>query len=279
MVLALLGFAAAYLGMCASLAHSYLHPSRSLAMMQPGWVKEVMIPSAKGPVPSWVTPRLAAGKGRPVVFVMAFGLGGDREYWSMPMKELQDRGFEAVAPSMPGQDASPDDSIGFGPKEATMVIDTIAWVRKQYAKPPKIVLWGISMGGAAVWLASERDPTVDAVITEGAYGRFEPAMNNWLNQKLPGAAIYLKPMVWIAAAEAHIDPAIILPVNAAAKWRKPALVVQGADDKLIPMVQAKELAAAAQCPLWIVPGAKHAECWDKAEKEFLSKVTDLANRL
>ena len=268
-----------YLGICAYLAHVYLHPKRDNAMMTPIWIKEVMIPSTKGPVPSWASPRLAAGKGEPIVFVMAHGYGGDRETWTDPMLELPKRGFECVAPSMPGQDASPDPTVGFGVKEATMVLDTVKWVRAQYKKPPKIILYGLSMGGAAVWLASEQDPTVDAVVSEGAYSRFDEAMYNWLDKKLPFSSITLRPMIWMAAAEAQLNPAKILPLSAAAKWTKPALVVQGDRDSLIPMHQAHELAEAAKCPLWIVHNAAHAECYSAEKDEFLKRLTDLAYKL
>ena len=268
-----------YIGVCAYLAHVYLHPSRGKSMMTPIWIKEVMIPSAKGPVPSWASPRLAAGKGEPIVFVMAHGYGGDRETWTDPMLELPKRGFECVAASMPGQDASPDSTVGFGVKEATMVLDTVKWVRAQYKKPPKIILYGLSMGGAAVWLASEQDPTVDAVVSEGAYSRFDEAMYNWLDRKLPYSSITLRPMIWMAAAEAHLNPAKILPLTAAAKWKKPALVVQGDKDILIPMHQAHELAEAANCPLWVVHNAAHAECYSVEKDEFLTRLTDLAHKL
>jgi len=194
-------------------------------------------------------------------------------------ENLDKRGFECVAPSMPGQDASPDATVGFGMEEAQMVVDTVKWVRQQYKASPKIVLYGLSMGGAAVWLASEMDPSVDAVVSEGAYAKFDEAMNNWLNKQLPGSSVYLKPMIWIASAEANINPSNIIPEAAAAKWRKPALIVQGGRDKLIPMDHAERLAKAANCPLWIVPGAAHAECYSVAGGEFLDRLTALANML
>jgi len=269
----------AYVGLCAFLARSYLHPRRDLNIMRPISVKEVQIPSGKGNVPSWASPQLAAGNGKPIVFVLAYGYGGNREYWADAMDSLIKRGFECVAPSMPGQDASPDPTVGFGLKEATMVVDTVKWVRSKYKTQPKIVLWGLSMGGAAVWLASEQDPSVDAVVSEGAYSRFDEAMNNWLNRKMPGSSFYLRPMIWMASSEAKIDPSKIVPEDAAAKWRKPALVIQGADDHLIPMHQAERLAAAAKCPLWVVPDAAHAECYEKAKEEFLRRVSDLAHGL
>ncbi len=268
-----------YLVVCWCLAGLYLRPARSKAGATPEWVRAVTIPSAKGPVPAWASPRLADGRGRPVVFVLAFGYGGNRDGWAEPMQELPARGFECVAPCMPGQDESPDDSVGFGPKEAAVLLDAVKWVRSKYAKAPRIVLWGVSMGGAAAWLASEQDPSIDAVVTEGAYARFDDVVGSWLNAALPGAGLYLRPMVWIASARAKINPAAIRPVDAAAKWRKPALVVQGDQDRLIPMKQAQDLAAAAHCPLWVVHGASHAGCFDQAKTEFLQRLIALAHGL
>jgi len=268
-----------YVILCVWLAHSYLHPKRFKSLLRPPSIKEVMVPSAMGPVPSWASPGLASGNGKPIVFVLAHGYGGDRSFWTDPMLGLMKRGFESVAPSMPGQDASPDDTVGFGVKEAVMIIDTVKWVRRQYKKPPKIVLWGVSMGGAAAWLASEQDPTVDAVVTEGAYSRFDEAMNRMLNERTPGASIFLLPMVWLASFEAKIDPSSIIPLNSAAKWKKSALVIQGAEDKLIPMKHAEQLASAAHCPLWVVPYAPHAQCFDVARKEYLDRLTALAKKL
>jgi len=117
------------------------------------------------------------------------------------------------------------------------------------------------------------------VISEGAYGRFEEVMDISLDSLIPGTNVFLRPMVWLASAEAHINPSAIVPLNSAAKWKKPALVVQGEKDKLIPLHQAKELAAAANCSLWIVPGAAHAECFSVARKEFLDRLTALAHSL
>ncbi len=44
------------------------------------------------------------------------------------------------------------------------------------------------MGGAAVWLASQKDPSINAVVSEGSYSRFDEVMSHWLNSKLPGSS-------------------------------------------------------------------------------------------
>ncbi len=266
----------AYVIMCTYSAYNYIHPARA-KITRPSWVKEVEIPGSKALIPSWVSPGLANGKGKSTVFVLAYGYGGTRESFTDLTRKLPKMGFECVVPCMPGQEASKESSVEFGYAEARTIIDSVKWVRSQYKKQPKIVLYGVSMGGAATWLASEMDPSVDAVITEGAYAQFDKAMDNWLNQKLPGSSFYLKPMVWIASAMDHIDPSKIVPSDSAAKWRKPALVIQGSEDKLIPMWNATKLSDAAKCPIWVVPGAVHAHCYETAMKEYLNRLADVAN--
>ena len=265
-----------YVLLCTYVAYKYVHPSRE-SSMTPNWVSEVTIPGSKADIPSWASPRLAAKQGKPVVFVLAYGYGGTRESWADVMSLLPKNGFECVAPCMPGQEASKEKTVTFGYEEARTILDTVKWVRAQYKKPPKIILYGVSMGGAASWIASEEDPTVDAVVTEGAYAKFDEAMDNWLSRKMPGSPFYLKPMVWIASAMAGIHPSEIVPETSAAKWKKPALVIQGGEDKLIPMAHAQRLSQAAHCPLWVVPGAEHAQCFSVDRKEYMKHLVDIAN--
>ena len=267
-----------YLALCTYLGYQYVHPVRQTPQ-KPSFSVDVSIPSPNGLIPAWSSPNLAAKKGSPVVFVLAYGYGGTRESWAPMLRALPKAGYDCVTACMPGQESSPEREVGFGFREAKAILDTVKWVRGQYQKPPKIVLLGVSMGGAASWIASEMDPSIDAVVTEGAYARFDEAMNNWLNRKMPGSPFYLKPMIWIASAMNHVDPAEIVPERSAAKWHKPALVIQGADDTLIPMAHAERLAKAASCPLWIVPGAQHAKCSLVDEKGYLNHLVKLAQAL
>jgi len=267
-----------YLALCTYLGYQYVHPAR-VSPEKPSFAVDVSIPSPHGPIPAWSSPNIASKKGSPVVFVLAYGYGGSRESWADLIAALPKRGYDCVVPCMPGQEASPETQVGFGYKEAKAILDTVKWVRGQYPKPPKIVLLGVSMGGAASWIASEMDPTVDAVVTEGAYARFDEAMNNWLSLKMPGSPFYLKPMIWIASDMAKVSPSDIVPERSASKWHKPALVIQGSADILIPMNHAERLSQAAHCPLWVVQGAEHAKCSITARKEYIDRLVKLASSL
>ncbi len=273
-------FLAIYFALCALLARNYLHPPRWTSV-RPVGLAEVSIPTKAGPDPAYATPGLAAGHPSKVVFVLAHGYGGDRAGFASLSAGLLARGYDSVAPSMPGQDASPDSTVGFGVKESQAIVDTVRWTRDQAgANHVRVVVLGISMGGAAAWLASEIDPTVDGVISEGAYANFDEAMRGWFDRKAPGASIYLRPVVWFATAMSGLRPEAIRPMDAATKWRgRPALVIQGAEDNLIPRSHADRLANAAGCELWVVPGAEHAQCSNASGTEYFERLDKFARAL
>jgi pimeloyl-ACP methyl ester carboxylesterase len=272
-------FGSAYLGLCLLLANTYLHPMR-IVPTTPRELRDVAVPTPAGPDPAWATPALAAGNPHAkVVFVMSHGYGGTRETWSDLMLCLNRDGYEAIAPAMPGQDASPEPTVGFGKREAAVIVDTVKYVRDRYpaGHPPKIVLLGVSMGGAASWLAAGMIPDqVDAVVTEGAYARFDVTMRRWFDRVLPGGSIVFRPVFTFASAMGRIDPSSIVPLDAAARWRKPALIIQAENDEVIERPNAIQLSAAAHAPLWIVPKASHASCRTVDSRGYLEHLESVA---
>ena len=195
--------------------------------------------------------------------------------------DLQKAGIDAVAPAMPGQDANPDPTVGFGAKEAQTILDCAAWARSKGAK--KVVGLGVSLGGASTWLAGERDPkALDGIVSDASFAQFDEAMNRLFAYRLPfpGGATLLHPVVWIAKAMSGIDPYKIRPVDSARKWRgRPALVIQGDQDQLVVPTNGTRLAEAAECELWLVPGANHAEDYSTAPQEYARRVVAFAKAL
>lgn len=275
-MLFLLGLLLAYLGFCAYAAYGYLHPYRRVPQRPEG-----VVDASVGKTPVWATPDLAAGHPSRVVFVLAHGYGGTRGTWAGLIHDLQTAGIDAVAPAMPGQDANPDPTVGFGRKEARTILDCAAWARAQGAQ--RVVGLGVSLGGGATWLASEEEPhALDGVVTDAAFAQFDEAMNRLLSYKLPfpGGAVICRPIVWIARAMSGIDPWSIRPVDAATKWHgRPALVIQGEADLLVLPSNGHRLAAAAGCPLWLVPGAGHAEDYLTDPKGYAAHVVAFAKEL
>lgn len=214
---------------------------------------------------------------RHTVFILVHGYSGSQSGFNHVAETLAQRGYQVVVPAMPGHDDRTEETCGFGLRESEAVLNTVKWVRSKQTAPPKIVLVGVSMGGAACWLAAEKDPTIDAVVTEGCFARLEVATNRWFNRKAPGASIFLRPVIWFASNMSGVSPSDVNPVEAAAKWKgKRALIVHGADDTLFAEGDARELADASGADLWIVPGATHAHCSDVAFDEYLKRLEAIA---
>ncbi|MHB8637472.1 MAG: alpha/beta hydrolase [Fimbriimonadaceae bacterium] len=266
-----------YVAICWYLAGQYLSPPRVTGLLTPPFDHDVTVSTRGGPNPTWVTNNFDKA---PVVFVLAFGNGGIRGSFTGLSHDLMQKGFAAVTPCMPGQDASPEKTIGFGRAEARTLEDTVAWVRANRKDQPKVVLLGVSMGGAACWLTVGQEPAVDAIVTESAYVELAPTVEQFFNRTLPGGSFLFRPVVWIAQWRSGLRVGDINPVQSAAAWRgRPALVIQAADDDLVNPKQGEQLAEATGAQYWLVAGAKHAGCYDVDPKAYVARLATFVRAL
>ncbi len=268
------GLIAVYLGACFMLARTYLAPPRVI-YERPAGVDEIVMADH---TPVWVSPGLKRGGSKSkTVFIMAHGYQGCRASWSDVILPLTADGYEVAVPAMPAHDTNPDPTCGFGVKETSTVLETVKWARTRFAKPPKVVLVGISMGGAAVWMASDKDPSVSAVVTEGSFAVLDETTNRWFDRVLPFGHHLMAPVVLFAKWMSGVDPSSVRPIDAAAKWNgRPSLIIQAEKDQLMPHSYAERLAHAAGCPLWTVAGATHAQCKVVALSEYTQRLVQMA---
>lgn len=268
MVFFFLGLGLAYVAGCYYLASQYVRPGTQNAGPPPeGFAQSVGYNS-------WVSDTLQSGK---PVFVLVHGYGGTQYGWKDVASALREKGYGVVIPALPGHDNRTDEMSGFGVKESQVILDGATWIREKAGEDTKIVLVGISMGGAACWLAAEKDPEIHAVATEGSFARLDVATKSWFNRKAPGSSTYLAPVIWFAKRMTGIDPATVNPVESAAKWKgKRSLVIHGESDELFPMSNAQELSEAAACELWAVNGAPHAHCSTINVDKYVDRLVRLA---
>lgn len=223
-------------------------------------------------VPAWATPAVVAGTAKNV-FIFSHGLKADRAFFGETARELVNRGYDVIMLPMPGHDENPDQYLGFGPKEAILIKQTIDSLKAKH-----IVLVGCSMGGAATWLASDH-PRVDGVVTESAYSHLGPITRIWLDKGFPGGSFIFQPVIWIVSARIGIKPGDINPAETAAKWdhTKPALVIHAGHDQLIPIEQGRELARVSGAEFWECAGRGHSDCQD--EKTYVDRVEGVMKRV
>lgn len=269
LILLLAGLLLAYVPLCFWVANSIINAPRSVPMMPKQFVVWEPVPK----VPAWVSPAVAQGKAKNV-FIFSHGIKADRTFFADTARELVKRGYDVVLLPMPGHDESPDQYLGFGPREATLIKKTIDAVKADH-----IVLVGCSLGGAATWLASDH-PKVDGVVTESAFAHLEPITHNWLDQAFPYGSFFFRPVIWIVSYKLQIKPIEVNPAGTAAMWdhSKPALVMHAGDDQLIPIDYGRELAKLSGAEFWEVPGLAHAQCQDVG-KEYVDRIEGVMKRV
>lgn len=262
------GLGLAYLLGCYYLAHQYVRPGTKNAGPPPeGFAQSVGYNS-------WVSDTLQAGK---PVFVLVHGYGGTQYGWKEVAVGLRNKGYGVVIPSLPGHDNRTHETCGFAVKESEIVLDGARWIREKAGADTKVILAGISMGGAACWLASERDPAIYAVASEGCFERLGPATRSWFDRKAPGASKFLAPVVWFAKRMSGIDPESVNPVESAAKWKgRRSLIIHGSSDELFPRAHGEALAEAAGSEMWLVNGAPHAHCSTLNVDKYVEKLIALS---
>lgn len=271
MLLIALGLILAYGAGCAYLAHKYLHPDADPLGPIPTGLRAETWSLPSGPVDVWVSSVFASVP----VFVLNHGYRGSQSYWSSVAEGLIARGISVVIPTMPGHHDPHDLTTGFGVKEARRVREVVDHLLASGVS--QVVLVGVSMGAAASWRAAVSGPGVVAVVSDGCFTRFNLAMDRWFDLVMPLGRVWLRPVQWIATLRTGVRPSDVVPIADAATWRRrPALIIQGDADRLIPVEQAQELAEASGGELWIIPGARHAACLDVAGSEYVERLVRVA---
>ena len=187
----------AYLLTCFVAALKFLAPGRQRPQIPVG-VDAIDVPTAAGNDPTWASSNFRSAN---IVYLCAYGYRDSRAAWTplfdkIPLRHDDGLTYAVVAPAMPGQDASPARWVGFGKREARVIVDAGEYIHR-INPSAKIVLVGVSLDGAAVWLASAIRPYLfSAVISEAAFPSLSQGIRNYL-----GPVLYygLHPMVWMAA--------------------------------------------------------------------------------
>ena len=147
---------------------------------------------------------------------------------------------------------------GFGWEERRDVLDAVAALRLR--RVLRVAVLGVSAGAAAALFAGSEGAPIAAIISDSSY-----ADVSTLLRRIPPLdslnPLFDRTVLWefgLMEGRAIED---IAPARAAARLDgRPLMVINGADDPLVPPADARRIFTAAHGPkeLWIVPDAGHA---------------------
>ncbi len=161
-------------------------------------------------------------------------------------------------------------------REVNDMLGAIAWVEnwlEQQGRPVEVGIFGISRGAGAGILASQHNPAVKAIITDGAFSSdttLEHFMKRWAFIFAKVRFVYenhppqfWRFLRWLLFRECRRKLNCVFPSVRKALMRmqapRPMLFIHGERDSCIPVEQSQLLCDLAPGPksLWVVPKAKH----------------------
>jgi pimeloyl-ACP methyl ester carboxylesterase len=262
------GALAVYLGLCLALALSYVGHKTKRPFVDRNFPRM----DADG-LPMQASSGDAA---RPIVLLI-HGYGGSPNSWRELASEMRCREWGVVIPWMCGHGENPESRVSFGPREALEVRRAVRWIRKNWGTERPLVVVGVSLGGAATWLASD-ELGIDAIVTEGTFTRLDLARRRWMNLLVPGGAAVLAPVNVFGSWLSGTDVSAVNPINHAAAWRgRPGLIVHCENDILMPQSEAEAFASETGWDVWVVLGRGHAEA-QLDSIEFTDRIETLIPR-
>ena len=158
------------------------------------------------------------------------------------------------------QGESEGHTITFGIMERFDCLDWIAWANGRFGAPP-ITLYGVSMGGATVLMATELElpDNVGCVIADSPYADpMDIICKVGRDMHIPSAVTRI---LTIAAAWVFggFDLRAASPETAVRRAKIPVLLIHGEDDRFVPCAMSAAIADHCAAPVQrcIFPGAGH----------------------
>lgn len=187
----------------------------------------------------------------------------DYRYMYPRVKVLHDNGYSILLPDNRGHGQSEGDYIAMGWDDRLDIIKWIEYLNKTYDNPP-ILLFGISMGAAAVTITGgEKLPqNVYGIVSDCGY---TSAVEEFKFQAKAAYNLPAFPFVYLTSLVTKLRAGYYFsdssPVEQVRKSSIPFLFIHGETDTLVPPIMAEELYGASSskdsCKL-IVQNAGHA---------------------
>ena len=218
--------------------------------------------------------------GAPAVLLL-HGVRASRASTAPTAKWLAGLGYAALTIDFRGHGESAMAPRSFGLREAADARAGLAWLKRAQGGA-RVAVIGHSLGGAAALLGADGPLPADALVLQAVYPDIRSAIRNRIAARLGDApALLLEPLLSFQARPRFgVMPDALSPRAALRRYRRPVLVIGGAEDRSTPPDETSALFAAAPGPksLWLVPHGGHAALGDLRDDEYRGRVRRFLER-
>ncbi len=247
-----------------------------------GMIKRVLdIPYQDVFIKSYDGKRLHAreyiGNNSNVICIMAHGYRGTgcRDF-SGGAYDMINKGFNVILIDQRAHGLSSGHTITFGAKERKDIISWIEYGKKRFGKDKKILLVGISMGGATVLSASSYLNEGDLVIADCPYSEANKILYDSLIRLKFNPKIFYPFLYLSALLIAHFNPKKFDVNNDVNKSKAKILIIHGNKDTLVPYTHSERvyLSNKDKVTYVIINNAEHGLAYMEDQKKYQRSVDE-----
>ncbi|MFD1040376.1 alpha/beta hydrolase [Virgibacillus byunsanensis] len=216
--------------------------------------------------------------------VLAHGyLGNARQMGLYGQYYYEELGYNIFMPDSRGHGQSEGDYIGFGWHDRLDYVDWLDQVNERVGPDTEIVMHGVSMGAAAVLMASgEKLPAnVKAIVADSPYTSVNDMFAYQMNRmyKLPTFPI-LPSTSAVTKVQAGYSLTEASALDQVKEAEVPILYIHGNSDTFVPTSMAEELYenTKSEAEIIIFDHAGHGEAFVLEEERYMEKVIEFLNQ-
>jgi fermentation-respiration switch protein FrsA (DUF1100 family) len=216
-----------------------------------------------------------SGPDRGCTVVMAHGKGGTRSSrGSLAIAaSLARAGYGALLFDLAGHGESAFRRFSLGLHESRDVLGAVRYVRGRGTRC--IAGLGFSTGAVALLDAAAAEPAIAAVVADSAWADTDRLLDEQLPRESRLPRVFTPAVLRMADLLFGLHAGGIRPVDDVARIApRPVLLVNGSSDDLVPVGEARALAAAAPgtTELWLVPDVEHVAAHTERPEEYTARL-------
>lgn len=218
----------------------------------------------------WVEATASPRRGTLVGLV---GTASPRTDWSSFSALVCPRGFDLVLFDARGHGESDAAAVTYGELETEDVVSVLDELARRGRPTDDVVLVGTSLGAAVALRVAARDERVRAVVAQSPFTSpreiAQAILQGFLGPLAAWTTWAVERWATFFLGEGRQLAGSVLPV--ARRVHVPLLVVQGTDDPVVPLEQARavfEAAASADKAFVVVEGGGHTSLWYGEREEY-----------